>query len=229
MSTYAVVNPTTGETLKEYPTITDEGLRLAIERADGAAKAWSSTPVGERARLLRRVGELHIERRERLAQAVVHEVGKPIGQALGEVDVAGQIYEYYAGIAEELVADEPLEMRSGTGTAVLRRTPLGALLGIMPWNFPYYQVARFAAPNLAVGNTILLKHAPQCPESAEAMQEIFIDAALPAGAYENIYASNAQIEWVIADPRVHGVSVTGSERAGSAVAAITHSICALLA
>jgi succinate-semialdehyde dehydrogenase/glutarate-semialdehyde dehydrogenase len=89
----------------------------------------------------------------------------------------------------------------------------------MPWNFPYYQVARFAGPNLVIGNTILLKHAPQCPESAEAMQQIFDDAGLPEGAYENIYASNEQIEWAIADPRLHGVSVTGSERAGAAVAA----------
>jgi succinate-semialdehyde dehydrogenase/glutarate-semialdehyde dehydrogenase len=90
----------------------------------------------------------------------------------------------------------------------------------MPWNFPYYQVARFAGPNLIIGNTILLKHAPQCPQSAEAMQQIFDDAGLPAGAYVNIYATNEQIEWVIADPRVRGVSVTGSERAGAAVAEI---------
>jgi succinate-semialdehyde dehydrogenase/glutarate-semialdehyde dehydrogenase len=94
------------------------------------------------------------------------------------------------------------------------------LLGIMPWNYPYYQVSRFAGPNLVIGNTILLKHAPQCPESAEAMAEIYADAGFPEGAYENIYASNEQIEWVIADPRVRGVSVTGSERAGAAVAEI---------
>jgi succinate-semialdehyde dehydrogenase/glutarate-semialdehyde dehydrogenase len=97
---------------------------------------------------------------------------------------------------------------------------MGVLLGIMPWNFPYYQVARFAGPNLMIGNTILLKHAPQCPESAAAMQEIYNEAGFPAGAYENIYASNEQIEWVIGDPRVRGVSVTGSERAGAAVAEI---------
>jgi succinate-semialdehyde dehydrogenase/glutarate-semialdehyde dehydrogenase len=97
---------------------------------------------------------------------------------------------------------------------------MGVLLGIMPWNFPYYQVARFAGPNLVIGNTILLKHAPQCPESAEAMQGIFDEAGFPEGAYENIYATNEQVEWVIADPRVRGVSVTGSERAGAAVAEI---------
>ncbi len=118
------------------------------------------------------------------------------------------------------MADEPIELLGGEGTAVIRRSPFGVLLGIMPWNFPYYQVARFAGPNLVIGNTILLKHAPQCPESAEAMQQIFDDAGFPEGAYENIYATNEQIEWVIADPRVHGVSVTGSERAGAAVAEI---------
>ena len=103
---------------------------------------------------------------------------------------------------------------------MVRRSPFGVLLGIMPWNFPYYQVARFAAPNLTIGNTILLKHAPQCPESAAAMQRIFDDAGFPRGAYENVYATNEQIEWVLADPRVRGVSVTGSERAGAAVAAV---------
>jgi succinate-semialdehyde dehydrogenase / glutarate-semialdehyde dehydrogenase len=94
------------------------------------------------------------------------------------------------------------------------------LLGIMPWNFPYYQVARFGGPNLIIGNTILLKHAPQCPESAEALQELYLEAGFPDGAYVNINASNEQIEWVIADPRVRGVSLTGSERAGAAVAEI---------
>ena len=118
------------------------------------------------------------------------------------------------------MADEPIELLGGEGTAVVRRSPFGVLLGIMPWNFPYYQVARFAGPNLVIGNTILLKHAPQCPESAEAMQQMFDDAGFPEGAYENIYATNEQIEWVIADPRLHGVSVTGSERAGAAVAEI---------
>jgi succinate-semialdehyde dehydrogenase/glutarate-semialdehyde dehydrogenase len=108
----------------------------------------------------------------------------------------------------------------GEGSAVVRRSSLGVLLGIMPWNFPYYQVARFAGPNLIIGNTILLKHAPQCPQSAEAMQQMFNDAGFPDGAYVNIYATNEQIEWVIADPRVRGVSVTGSERAGAAVAEI---------
>jgi succinate-semialdehyde dehydrogenase/glutarate-semialdehyde dehydrogenase len=218
---YAVVDPATGETVKEYPTITDDELRDAIARADRAHREWSAaTTVAERASLIRRVGELHSERRKELAGIIVTEMGKPFGQAVGEVDFSASIYEFYADNAEALMADEPIELLDGEGSAVVRRSSLGVLLGIMPWNFPYYQVARFAGPNLIIGNTILLKHAPQCPQSAEAMQQIFDDAGFPDGAYVNIYATNEQIEWVIADPRVRGVSVTGSERAGAAVAEI---------
>jgi succinate-semialdehyde dehydrogenase / glutarate-semialdehyde dehydrogenase len=221
MSTYAVVNPATGEKVKEYPEISDAELRAAIERADEASRGWSrSSTVAERAALVRKVGELHVERRQQLAEIIVREMGKPIEQALMEVDFCGDIYGFYADKAEDLMADEPIELLGGEGTALVRRSPFGALLGIMPWNFPYYQVARFAGPNLVIGNPILLKHAPQCPESAAAMAQIFSDAGFPAGAYENIYATNEQIEWVIADPRLHGVSVTGSERAGAAVAEI---------
>jgi succinate-semialdehyde dehydrogenase/glutarate-semialdehyde dehydrogenase len=221
MSTYAVVNPATGEKVKEYEEISDADLDGAIAKADAVYRSWtSSTAVAERAGLVRRVGELHGERREKLAEIIGREMGKPVEQALGEVDFVVEIYAYYADNAEELMADEPIALLDGEGTAVVRRSAFGVLLGIMPWNFPYYQVARFAAPNLVIGNPILLKHAPQCPESAEAMQQIFDDAGFPEGTYENIYAGNEQIEGVIADPRVHGVSVTGSERAGAAVAEI---------
>jgi len=221
MSLYAVVNPATGERVMEYSTISDDELRAAIARADATHDSWSAfSSVSERAALIRRVGELHLEKRKELAGIIVREMGKPFAQALGEVDFVGDIYSYYADNAEELMADEPIELRGGDGSAVVRKSSLGVLLGIMPWNFPYYQVARFAGPNLMIGNTILLKHAPQCPESAEAMQSIFDEAGCPEGAYENIYATNDQIEWLIADPRVRGVSVTGSERAGAAVAEI---------
>src|SRR4051812_22204556 len=221
MATYAVVNPATGETVKEYPTISDDDLRAAIGRADEAHRSWSAqSSVADRAALIRRVAELHIERREELAEIIIREMGKPVEQALGEVDFAAAIYEFYADSGEKLMADEPIELMGGEGSAIVRRSSYGVLLGIMPWNFPYYQVARFAGPNLVIGNTILLKHAPQCPESAAAMQKIYDDAGFPDGAYVNIYASNEQIEWVIADPRLRGVSVTGSERAGAAVAEI---------
>ena len=140
-------------------------------------------------------------------------------QREGEVDFAADITEYYADNAEKITGDQPLDIL-GEGTAVIRRTPIGVLLGIMPWNFPYYQVARFAAPNLVLGNTIILKHASQCPESAAAIEQIHRDAGLPEGAYTNIYATNEQAATVIADRRVEGVSITGSERAGAAVAEV---------
>ena len=174
----------------------------------------------ERAQLIRRVAELHNEQKDRLGEIIVREMGKPIEQAVGEVEFSAAIYEFYADNAEKLLADEPIDLLDGEGSAFVRRSSVGVLLGIMPWNYPYYQVARFAGPNLVVGNTILLKHAPQCPESAAAMEEIFQEAGFPADAYINIYASNEQIEWVIGDPRIQGVSLTGSERAGAAVAEI---------
>ena len=221
MSEYAVVNPATGESVKKYPTISDADLDAAIGRADAAHREWSaSSTVEERAALVRRVGELHGERRQHLGEIIVREMGKPIEQAVGEVDFCVAIYDYYADNAAKLLADEPIDLLEGDGSAFVRRSSYGVLLGIMPWNYPYYQVARFAGPNLAIGNTILLKHAPQCPESAAAIEQIFHDAGFPPDAYINIYATNEQIETVIADPRVRGVSLTGSERAGAAVAEI---------
>lgn len=219
MSDYAVVNPATGETLATYDTLSDAGVEAAIAAAAHAAHTWARTPVEERARLLRRAAELHRARRDLLAELIVREMGKPMEAALGEVDFAADITEFYADNIEKITADQPIDIL-GEGTAVIRRSPLGALLGIMPWNFPYYQVARFAAPNLAIGNTIILKHAPQCPESAEAIQLIYRDAGFPEGAYVNVRTTNEQAAAIIADPRVHGVSVTGSERAGAAVAEV---------
>ena len=218
---YAVTNPATGETVRSYDTISDADLEAAIAAADETHRSWSkSTAVDERAALIRRVAELHRERRQELAELIVREMGKPIAQALSEVDFAADIYEYYADHSPDFLKDEPIELLAGQGSAVIRRASLGVLLGIMPWNFPYYQVARFAGPNLIIGNTILLKHAGQCPESAAAMEQMFRDAGFPPGAYVNLYAAHDQIERIIADPRVQGVSLTGSERAGAEVAAI---------
>ncbi|WP_314507658.1 NAD-dependent succinate-semialdehyde dehydrogenase [uncultured Microbacterium sp.] len=220
MSDYKVVNPATGETLAEYPLTTDAELEQALAAAYQAAKGWALTSgVAERAGLLRRVAELHRERRDELAATIVREMGKPLAAAVGEVDFAADITEFYADNAEKIMADQPIDILA-EGTAVIRRSSLGVLLGIMPWNFPYYQVARFAAPNLLIGNPILLKHAPQCPESSAAIEAIYRDAGFPDGAYTNLYITNDQAAAVIADPRVQGVSVTGSERAGSAVAEV---------
>ncbi|MCV7192549.1 NAD-dependent succinate-semialdehyde dehydrogenase [Mycolicibacterium brumae] len=221
MSEYAVTNPATGEVVADYPTASDAEIAAAIEAAAKTGRSWSRTStVAERAALLGRVADLHEERREQLANVIVREMGKPLDQSLGEVDFSAAIYRYYADNAEAFLADEQIDLLDGGGSAVIKRGPLGVLLGIMPWNYPYYQVARFAGPNLAVGNTILLKHAPQCPESAELLQLIFNEAGFPQGAYVDIRATNDQIADIIADPRVAAVSLTGSERAGAAVGEI---------
>ncbi|WP_292836474.1 NAD-dependent succinate-semialdehyde dehydrogenase [Microbacterium sp.] len=220
MSDYAVVNPATGETLATYDTFSDAQVQGAVAAAEAAYRTWGRmSSVWDRAALIRRVAELYRERRQALAATIVREMGKPLAAALGEVDFAADITEFYADNAEKIMADQPIDIL-GDGTAVIRKAPLGPLLGIMPWNFPYYQVARFAAPNLLLGNTILLKHAPQCPESSAAIERLHLDAGFPAGAYVNVYATNDQAGDVIADPRVQGVSLTGSERAGAAVAEI---------
>ena len=221
MTLYAVTDPSTGQVVREYPTATDAEMESAIAAAARAYREWSlNSTLAERVSLTRRVAELHRERREDLASIMQREMGKKIEQALGEVDFSAAIYDFYADNADRFLADEQIELLGGEGSAVVERKPIGALLGIMPWNYPVYQVARFAGPNLTLGNTIVLKHAPQCPESAEALQKICRDAGYPDGAYVNVYATNEQIATAIADPRIQGVSLTGSERAGAAVAEI---------
>lgn len=221
MSDYAVVNPATGETVKEYPTIPDPELETVLAAAESAFRDWSqNSSVAERAAIIGRVGELHVERREELADIIIREMGKPREQALGEIDFCGDIYGFYADKAEKLLADEPIELLDGDGDAKIRKSAMGPLIGIMPWNFPYYQVARFAGPNLIVGNPVLLKPAPQCPESAEAIAKMMSDAGMPPEAFQTILATNEQIAEAIADPRIRGVSLTGSERAGAAVAEV---------
>src|SRR5438093_2470116 len=219
MSESAGVNPAPGETVARYPSFTDAQVEQTLGTAEAGFETWRKLPVAERARMVRRAAELHRERRKELAAVIVREMGKPFAAAVGEVDFAAEITEYYADQAEVITADQPLTIR-GQGTAVIRRSPLGVLFGIMPWNFPYYQVARFAAPNLVLGNVIVLKHASQCPESAAAIEAIYRDAGLPEGAYLNVYVSAEQAATIIADPRIQGVSVTGSERAGAAGAEV---------
>src|SRR6187431_2930098 len=206
MTDYAVINPSTGETLATYPAATDAEIASAVAAADSAYRTWArTTSAADRAALVRRAAELHRERRDELAAIIVREMGKPLSHAEGEVDFAADITEYYADNFEVITADQPISIL-GEGTAVIRRSALGPLLGIMPWNFPYYQVARFAAPNLVLGNVIILKHASQCPESAAAIEAIYRDAGFPEGAYTNLYITNDQAAEVIADPRVQGVS-----------------------
>jgi len=216
---YKVVNPATGAVESTFDTATAEQVESAIARCDAAFGSWSRTSVADRAAILHAVADLYSARTSELAALITREMGKTTAEAVGEVEFVVDIYRYYADLGPTLLADEPLPSSTG-GRAIVRKTPIGPLLGIMPWNYPYYQVARFAGPNLMAGNTILLKHAPQCPESALAMERLFSDAGLPADAYVNLFATNEQVADIIADPRVRGVSVTGSERAGTAVASL---------
>lgn len=220
MSDYQVLNPATGELVKEYPTASDADCKAAITAADNAHKAWSKVPLKERAAIVHRIGQLHIDRQQEFAEIINREMGKPLGDAAGEVEFSGYIYQYYADNAEKFLADTPIELSGGEGSAFMRKASVGALLGIMPWNFPAYQIARFAGPNLVAGNTVILKHAPQNPETALFVVQIFKDAGVPEGAYVNIFATNDQIADMIAHPAIRGVSLTGSERAGAAVAEI---------
>ena len=216
MGVYSTIDPATGEQLAQYPEITDTELGDLIARSTAAYRTWRTTPVEQRVAVLTRAAEIHRAQADELAKLLTVEMGKPIAQAKGEVALVASIYQYYADHAAQYTADDPLTI-SGPGTAVVRTEPVGPLVGVMPWNYPYYQVARFAAPNIALGNTIILKHARNCPQSALAVERVLSEAGLPQGVYLNAFISSAQVAAAIADQRVQGVSVTGSEKAGSAV------------
>ncbi len=217
MGKYAVINPATGETVKDYPDATAADIESALAAAQQAYTEWSrKTTVAERAALAQRAAELFDERKDELGAIINREMGKPLDQAIGEAEFSGAITAAFASNAEKWLADEQLDVEDGLKT-FFRFQGIGVVLGIMPWNYPYYQVARFAVPNLILGNTVILKHAEQCPESALALQQIFIDAGFPEGAYVNVFATHDQISTIIADDRVQGVSLTGSERAGAII------------
>ncbi|WP_053386419.1 NAD-dependent succinate-semialdehyde dehydrogenase [Leucobacter japonicus] len=219
MSTFAVINPATGETVAEYPDATAEEIEASLASAQEAYQNWSrKTTVAERAALAKRAAELFDERKDELGAIINREMGKPLDQSIGEAEFSGAITAAFADNAEKWLADEQLEVEDGL-KSFFRFQGTGVILGIMPWNYPYYQVARFAVPNLILGNTIVLKHAAQCPESALALEQLFLDAGFPKGAYVNVFATHEQLSDIIADDRVQGVSLTGSERAGAIVAA----------
>ena len=218
MSQFTVTNPATGELVKSYPEATDAQIEEALASAQKAYTEWArTTTVAERAALGKRLAELFDERQQELGEIINREMGKPLDQAVGEAEFSGAIVKAFADNAEKWLADEEIEVEDGLRSFV-RHQGLGVILGIMPWNYPYYQVARFAAPNLILGNTVILKHASQCPESALALEKLFLDAGFPEGAYVNVFASHDQLATMIADDRVAGVSLTGSERAGAIVA-----------
>ncbi|MCK1802060.1 NAD-dependent succinate-semialdehyde dehydrogenase [Brevibacterium sp. R8603A2] len=219
MSTgYRVENPATGDVVETFDTATDAQLEDVLSTADAAQREWAQRPIAERAQIVSKVAALFDERKDELGRIIGEEMGKRLTEGVEEAEYCNEIFQYFADNGEKFSQETTLDV--DRASAVLERLPVGVLLGIMPWNFPYYQVARFAAPNLMLGNAILLKHAEICPRSAAAIQQIMDDAGVPAGVYTNIYASHDQIAALIGDRRVAGVSLTGSERAGAVVGAL---------
>jgi succinate-semialdehyde dehydrogenase/glutarate-semialdehyde dehydrogenase len=215
---YRTVNPYTGQMLAEFDFLTPHEVDAAVVHADTAYATWRRQPVTDRAAVVRRAGELMLERSDELASLITLEMGKRIKESQGEVALAASILAYYGEHGPQFL--EPQELAVPKGEAAVVNQPIGVLLGIEPWNFPLYQVVRFAAPNLVVGNTILLKHSENCPQSALALEQLFSDAGAPAGVYTNLFLRIEDVERVIAADAVQGVSLTGSERAGASVAEI---------
>ncbi len=217
--TYQVTDPSTGEVVESFDHATDEQIQSALTASHTAYSTWKDVPIDERAVVVKRVAALFAERADELAAIATQEMGKPLAEGVEEAEFCQAIFDYFADEGPGLTADQEIKSISG-GRAVIQRLPVGPLLGVMPWNFPFYQIARFAAPNLMLGNTIVLKHAESVPRSALAVEQIMKDAGLPEGAYVNVFATFDQVETIIADPRIAGVSLTGSERAGAVVAAL---------
>ena len=215
---YCVTDPSTGEVLESFDHAGDADIDAALTASHDAYTAWRDVPMADRATVVKKVAALFGERAEELAEIATLEMGKPHGEGVEEAEFCQAIFEYFATEGPELTKDQPIKGISG-GKAIVQRLPVGPLLGIMPWNFPFYQVARFAAPNLMLGNTIILKHAESVPRSALAIADIMREAGMPEGTYVNVFATFDQVSTIIADPRVQGVSLTGSERAGATVAA----------
>ncbi|MBB6250111.1 NAD-dependent succinate-semialdehyde dehydrogenase [Nitrospirillum iridis] len=217
---YATTNPYTGEVLKTFPDATDAEVDSAVADAHAAFLAWRETSFAHRAGIMRKAADILRAEVDAYARLLTLEMGKLYTEAKAEVELSARIFEYYADKAEALLAPEKLPVADpAEGEAVLVCEPLGVLLAIEPWNFPYYQIARIIAPQLSAGNTMLLKHASNVPQSAAAFETLMRQAGLPDGAFTNLYATRHQIERILNDPRVHGVALTGSEAAGAVIAA----------
>ncbi|WP_024332721.1 NAD-dependent succinate-semialdehyde dehydrogenase [Gordonia hirsuta] len=214
---YLTENPATGTIEQTFATMSDADVEDVLARSAAAYRQWRTTSIDERVRMLRQTAAAYRERADELAELIAREMGKPLKQAHGELALTAMIYDWYAEHGPAQLETQELDPQGATSSTVTRE-PIGSLLGIMPWNFPYYQVARFAAPNLLLGNTIVLKHAPICAASSAVMEEIAHASGVPADAYINVYASNEQAATMIGDKRIAGVSLTGSGRAGAAVA-----------
>jgi acyl-CoA reductase-like NAD-dependent aldehyde dehydrogenase len=209
-------NPATNKVVKSFDEMTDQQVQQAIAVSEKTFNEWKNTSFEQRATLLHKVAKLMRDRKSELSKLITLEMGKIISQSEGEIDLSANIIDYYADNGAKFLADTKLNPDSGE--AFIRNSPIGVLFGVMPWNFPFYQIVRFAAPNIMAGNTILLKHASMVPQCAIAMEKLFIDAGATEGLYTNLMISGKRSSALISDKRIKGVSLTGSEAAGASVA-----------
>ncbi|WP_367396229.1 NAD-dependent succinate-semialdehyde dehydrogenase [Pantoea sp. Ep11b] len=217
MSSYQSINPANNQLLKSWPSHDADAVSHALEVADRLFhSAWSKGEIQPRLQVLKKLADLIDSREEELATIASKEMGKLIGQSRGEVKICSQIARYYAENAERIL--QPETYPSALGEAWVEYHPIGVLVAVEPWNFPYYQLMRVLAPNLALGNPVLAKHANIVPHCADLFEKLVREAGAPEGAWTNLFISNEQVADLIADDRVQGVALTGSERAGSAVA-----------
>jgi succinate-semialdehyde dehydrogenase / glutarate-semialdehyde dehydrogenase len=214
--TYQSTNPFNGELVKTFAVHTDKELDSAIEKADTCFDAWKQTTFSDRATILLKAADIMRSRVDEFARPMTLEMGKLIEESRGEVKISADIIEYYAKHAESFLA--PVALSPLTGEAMIESAPLGVLFGVQPCNFPYYQLARFAAPNLMAGNVVMVKHAASVPQCAIAFEQLWIEAGAPSGAYTNLLISHDQVNRVIDYPRIKGVALTGSVEAGKSVA-----------
>jgi len=210
------INPTTNKVIESFTEMTEMQVHEAVEKASIAYESWKKTDYKLRATLLHRVAGLLREKKNLLAKMITLEMGKLLTHAEGEIKLSAEIFDYYANNAESFLADKILHPTHGQ--ALIRHAPIGVLLGVEPWNFPFYQVARFAAPNIMIGNTILVKHASIVPQCGIAIEEIFKEAGAPVGIYTNLLITGKRASALVADKRIKGVSLTGSESAGASIA-----------
>lgn len=215
---FQTINPTTNKLVQSFDAMTAAATDDAIAKAATTFDVWKTTDYAVRAQLLYKIAGLLRVQKQELAQIITLEMGKLLSHAQGEIKLSAKIFDYYAKNAETLLADKILNPVHGK--AFIKSSPIGILLGIQPWNFPFYQVARFAAPNIMIGNTVLVKHASNVPQCALALERIFIEAGAPLGLYTNLMVSHEQIIDLVADKRIRGVSLTGSESAGANVATV---------
>ena len=211
------VNPADGNVTAEIAAFSAGELESALQQAAQAAPHWRQQTMAERCRLMRQAARVLRERAEQLARMMTLEMGKPITEARAEIEKCVLGCEYYAAEGPAFLADE--EIASDAGRSLVSYQPLGTVLAVMPWNFPFWQVFRFAAPALIAGNTGLLKHASNVPQCALAVESVFVDAGFPAGVFRTLMIPSSEVAGVIQDPRVHAVTLTGSEPAGRQVAA----------